>query len=501
MSDTLLTAGADEALAQFQTHADRLMLGALAVHLLVTLASAAVTDTWGIALLVGVPSLLVPAGIAFAQPGSLVARITIATAFMVFSALLIQQYGGAIEAHFGIFALLAFLLYYRDWRPVLVAAAVIAVHHVLFNYLQMLNWGFYVFEQGPSWARVAVHAAYVVVEAGLIMYMAQSLKREAVESALVSETARRVGTGDLRALQGRGYPLLQTMADMQSHLAATLQRVLDEAVTVAEAAHRLEALARDGRGRAQAQKEATHEVLTAVSALAEALRQLANEAEAARRLSEDAGDSARSGGEIIRATIHEIAGVSASIGEAAHSVEQLGSQSDRIAVVVDLIRGIADQTNLLSLNAAIEAARAGESGRGFAVVADEVRKLAERTAAATDEIGTMIADIQQSKAQALRNIELAVERVRQGTAMEEQTGEAIAKIIADATEVEQAFVAIAREVSRQSDSIQTVAATLAQVAGLADTTEQSMTQVGEEVEALRRTAESVTATVGAFRLQ
>jgi len=501
MSDTPLTSGADEALVPFQTHADRLMLGALTVHLLVTLVSAAVTDTWGIALLVGVPSLLVPAGIAFSQPGSLVARITIATAFMVFSALLIQQYGGAIEAHFGIFALLAFLLYYRDWRPVLVAAVVIAVHHVLFNYLQMLNQGFYVFEQGPSWARVAVHAAYVVVEAGLIMYMAQNLKREAVESALVAETARLVGEGDLRVQAARGYPLMQTMADMQVHLATALQRVLDEANAVAAAAHRLEELAGEGRGRAQAQKQATHEVLAATSELASALQRLAGEAEEARRLATDAGDSARGGGEVIRQTIREIAGVSASIGEAAHSVERLGAQSDRIAVVVDLIKEIAGQTNLLALNAAIEAARAGEQGRGFAVVADEVRKLAERTAAATDEIGNMIADIQQSKAQALRNIEIAVERVRKGTAMEEQTGEAIAKIIDDAGRVERAFVAIAQEVSRQSDSVQTVAATLTQVASLADATEKSMVQVGEEVDALRRTAESLTTTVGAFRLQ
>jgi len=210
----------DDLLSSYRIHADRVMLVTLAALLLITLGVAGATGTWSIALAVGLPALAIPALIHRLAPGTLVSRIAVACALMVFSALAIQQTQGLTEVHFSIFALLAFLLYYRDWRPILAAALLIAVHHLSFNYLQALNWGVYVFEGSTGLGRVVLHAAFVVVEAGMLMYMAVSLQREAVESARVAELATRIGEGDLRAgaATQTADGLLGLVAKMRSEL-------------------------------------------------------------------------------------------------------------------------------------------------------------------------------------------------------------------------------------------------------------------------------------------
>ena len=126
----------DAILMERRAMADRLMLWVLGFHLLACFGVAAATASWGLAAAVGIPAVAVPLLLSRMAPGALVTRLAVAVSTMVFSALTIQQTGGMIEAHFGIFVLLAVLLYYRDWRPLVLAAAVIAVHHLLFNALQ-----------------------------------------------------------------------------------------------------------------------------------------------------------------------------------------------------------------------------------------------------------------------------------------------------------------------------------------------------------------------------
>ncbi|NBO42716.1 MAG: hypothetical protein EBU92_14615, partial [Betaproteobacteria bacterium] len=126
----------DEILQPQRAAADRVMLSMMVFLLLVCFVCAYFTSTWTLTAAIGLPSLLVPWAIYKSAPGSLASRIAIACALMVFSALNIQQSQGMIESHFGIFTLLAFLLYYRDWRTIVAAVGLIAVHHLLFGYLQ-----------------------------------------------------------------------------------------------------------------------------------------------------------------------------------------------------------------------------------------------------------------------------------------------------------------------------------------------------------------------------
>jgi len=210
--------------------ADVLMLYTLVFLAVITLIVGAVLDNVSLALLVGMPALVVPVLIYRGAPGSLVSRLAVACAFMVFAALQIQLSHGMVETHFGIFALLAFLLYYRDWRPLVMAAAVIAVHHVAFGGLQMLGF------QGPvvltgtvnPWI-IVLHAAYVVFETAVLVFMAVTLRREAIESALVAKVAEEIGEGHFTtqssALTRDATPLLRKVMQMQKSLDSTLRDI------------------------------------------------------------------------------------------------------------------------------------------------------------------------------------------------------------------------------------------------------------------------------------
>ena len=219
--------------------ADRIMLGMMVFLTLICLGVGFLTKTLSLALAVAVPAWLVPMAIYRAAPGSLASRLAIACALMIYSALTIQLTQGMTETHFGIFTLLAFLLYYRDWRPIVAAAGLIAVHHVAFGALQYLGTGgVYVLDGEVHVGVIALHAAYVVFEAGVLIFMAGILQREAVESALVAELAGQISEGDFSSrgaeLSQARFPLLHKVSRMQQSLQATLQDIVGVMTAVAQ---------------------------------------------------------------------------------------------------------------------------------------------------------------------------------------------------------------------------------------------------------------------------
>jgi methyl-accepting chemotaxis protein len=233
------SAHADQILRPLRVGADRIMLGMMVFLLAVCLGVGWGTDSISLALLVGLPAWCVPWAIFRMAPGSLASRLAIACALMVFSALTIQQTQGMIESHFGIFTLLAFLLYYRDWRPIVAAAGLIAVHHVAFGYLQAMTAGGITLLNGDVHITViAVHAAYVVFEAAVLIFMATNLKREALESALVAELSGQISEGDFSArgpaVDRAEFPLLHKVSQMQKSLQSTLQDIVGVMTAVAQ---------------------------------------------------------------------------------------------------------------------------------------------------------------------------------------------------------------------------------------------------------------------------
>ncbi|MBI9070865.1 MAG: HAMP domain-containing protein [Melioribacteraceae bacterium] len=176
----------------------------------------------------------------------------------------------------------------------------------------------------------------------------------------------------------------------------------------------------------------------------------------AARLANLSGENANESVKIIHATLEGMEKISDLVLSASGTVKKLGSKSDEIGEILQVIEDIADQTNLLALNAAIEAARAGESGRGFAVVADEVRKLAERTTKATKEIGVMIKEIQDSTNEAVDSMNEGAEQVNKGREMGVKAGDSLKQILNSTSQVSQSVNQVAVASEQQNSSIEEI---------------------------------------------
>ena len=493
----------DHILHSSNVRADKVMLATGALGALVCIAIGAATGGLLTALFVGVPASLVPFALYRMLPGSLVSRLACASAFMVFAALLIQLTGGLAEAHFSIFVLLAFLLYYRDWRPVVVAAALIAVHHLTFNFMQAADLGVFVFSTGANFNTVLVHAAFVVAEAGLLVYMSIGLRSEAMQAARVGEAAERIGSGDLASViaSDAGMPLLAAMETMRNRLAQTVSLLVTESASAQKVADALVVNSEHVTAATGQQSEATQRMASAVQELTASIQQIAQNAEEASERVQRSGKSADHG----VAVMDNLAGEIRQTGEAIHDVEtsmqQIGAQFENVKAIVALIKDIADQTNLLALNAAIEAARAGEQGRGFAVVADEVRKLAERTRLATEDIARTVDSMQASKDSALISVANTVSTAQRGVDQVGEVSGSIASVSSEISAMMTIVVGISESMKEQTQAATDIAAGVEQVAALADSTAATAAEDRATAARLNAMAQSLVDAGSQFRVR
>ncbi|WP_295951427.1 response regulator [Rhodoferax sp.] len=218
----------------YYRYAHRLMLGVAGVHFLVCLGFAFATDTWGLLLWVGVPAVLVPWWISYNYSADLVSRMAMALGFMALTGLVIQQSGGDLEAHFSFFVMLAALVVYCDWRPLVLATGAILLHHIVFLLLQPLGWGVVVFNDGRTLLggrSVWGHALIVCAETGVVAFIAMRLKAMLLDSYKVSDAVLRIADGQLDTLldpaEVRKSSMLTAFDTMQKrlvHMVAELQQ-------------------------------------------------------------------------------------------------------------------------------------------------------------------------------------------------------------------------------------------------------------------------------------
>ena len=492
-------------LHSIQSQGDKVMGLVLWFLFILSLALAPLYGTWMEALLIGLPVVGVTSALIYMFPGHALTRNVIAISFMVLSALQIDQCHGVVEMHFGIFVLLAFLLYYRDWLPIVTAAGVIAVHHLLFNYLQEWGYPVYVFEMRTGIMMVLIHAAFVIFESAILIYMATVSYKEARQTESIQAIGAHMNVID-------GFIDL-TFRDQHADTGFTagfnkfidsvhnaISKARDASEQVKTETDQLNSFTAKTSENIARQQTETDQIATAITEMASTTHEVARNAVSAAEAAQSADDHTKTGHDVANRTNETISSLANTVNESTLAVQSLAQDSENIGAVLDVIKTIAEQTNLLALNAAIEAARAGEQGRGFAVVADEVRSLASRTQESTHEIETMIERLQSGShtaAQAMQSSHgQAQQCVEQGKILTE-TLMAIAESVTIINDMNHQIAVAAEEQSAVAEEINRNMVSISQ---LTNTTSEETKRVAHASNTLDHLSEQLSSIVMKFRI-
>ena len=321
----------------------------------------------------------------------------------------------------------------------------------------------------------------------------------------LADSAKRLSDGDLTARAnlvsqdelGEVAQAFNQMAADFSSIIGTIRNSADQVTCAAEtqsnAAEQIAALA-------NSQREQATNAATAIEGLNTMVKEVAEKAQSISEAAHEASAMADKGHDVVNAAVNGIQAISRTVNESEAMIESLGHRSDQIGQIVGVIKDIADQTNLLALNAAIEAARAGEQGRGFAVVADEVRKLAERTTNATSEISTMIGAIQSEISSAVTTMGKGGEQAEEGVAMAHQADEAIDQITASVKRVVEMIQQIAHATREESEITGTVATRIDHIAQMASESSETIGQTAQACHGIQTMTHALQDEVARFRL-
>ncbi|CCG40669.1 Putative methyl-accepting chemotaxis protein [Magnetospirillum molischianum DSM 120] len=425
-----------------------------------------------------------------AAPGSEAARYTISVALMGMVALLVFGFEGhpwQIDMHMYFFCALAMLTAFCDWKSLILAAVMVALHHLLLNFLYPAA----VFPGGGAFGRVLLHAVIVVGQVSVLSWVAWRLTQAFEHSAEALDRVREAQTEVDAAAVERDRTRIETQAK-RKHEMMSLSEQFQSAI--GQVASKLSQTAANSRNSAVEVDRRLTEMSNHLSAAAGSAQEVTGSVSTVAAAAEELSASITEVNRIITESCKMAGNAVHEVVKTGATVNTLASAASRIGDVVTLIQDIASQTNLLALNATIEAARAGEAGKGFSVVANEVKHLANQTARATEEIGSHVAEIQNATGG-------AVSAIHEIGAIIGNIEHAIGTLSGSSQSQSQAIAEITQSAHRAAGTVDMVGVDVAQVTELARDLGTVARRRTEESAQMADQAEGLTRQVEAFVVQ
>jgi methyl-accepting chemotaxis protein len=342
----------------------------------------------------------------------------------------------------------------------------------------------------------------LVVAIGMAVYMKNTLQqRLLIAKNLVASVA--AGRLNNRIDSSGGDEVAELLAGldvMQTQLCQLLGEIKHAAGELSSASSVVASTAEQLNASANEQSRASSSIAAAVEELSVSINHVSGSSAEAHQIATESGRRAEQSGTVINNTVASMERIAVVVRTASNRMEDLGKQSEQISNIVSVIKGIADQTNLLALNAAIEAARAGEQGRGFAVVADEVRMLAQRTTQSTSEISGMIGLILSGTSDAVGQMGTGVVQVNKGVELAAQAGSAIADLQQSFKQVLSVIEQISLSLKEQNAASQEVAGHIERIAGMSAQNSEATQHSSKVAYQLKALSSGLTQAVSRFTL-
>ncbi|MGA7723559.1 MAG: methyl-accepting chemotaxis protein [Ignavibacteriaceae bacterium] len=320
-----------------------------------------------------------------------------------------------------------------------------------------------------------------------------------------SDILQKMANGDLTVkvtghYKGDHQSIKNNINTVNESLSQALRRVSEAVLATASASNEISASVEEMAAGTSEQTQQTAEVARSIEQMTKTILDNTKNASAAAETAKSSGDKAQKGGGVVEDTIKGMVRISQVVKKSAETVEALGKSSDAIGEIIQVIDDIADQTNLLALNAAIEAARAGEQGRGFAVVADEVRKLAERTTKATKEIAGMIKQIQKDTIDAVSSMHEGRIEVDKGKLMADKAGEVLKDIIAESLKVTDIAALVAAASEQQSASAEQISKNIESISAVTQESASGTHEIARSAEDLNNLTQKLEKLISHFKI-
>ena len=475
----------------YRLYIDRIMLWVTFGAWVVSFLYAWVHDTWLLALIIGGVFTCINWFAIKVLKHPQLTPCVIAIVYMLFVSLHVHQLKGMIEAHFGYFVLIAALFTYLNWRPLIFAAGAAAVLHVVIHMMQMAGLNIYLFpDHMHSWSIVAMHGFYVVIETAVLVVLVKLVSRLLIvaqelvgvtENMIVNERqvdlSVRAGVRNNAILDQLNWLLDSIASAIRSALAARNQADKNLDVLAGNTEHLVQI--------ANQSHSASDVIQVAMDNMHGSFVEVAAQIQRAADLAENAVSAQIEGKVAVKTSRDGIADLSRILGDTAEAINNLSKDCEAVTTTLTEIQGIAEQTNLLALNAAIEAARAGEQGRGFAVVADEVRALARRTQVSTENIKVIVSRLVSGSAHSVQAMSQSRARVVENVANSESVEHIFERIAADITEINRISQQIAAATEEQAQTSGSITRQTADLNNLSNQAAEIVNQNRQMIEDLQ----------------